>query len=93
MADTPPVVRPPRRQPPPGLLRREAAARFCSAGLSTWDRLTAAGMTPTPVRLGGSVFWGRDELRAWIAHGCPPRSEWSPIWSAILAARRSGRGN
>jgi predicted DNA-binding transcriptional regulator AlpA len=73
------------------LLRRKAAARYCSAGESTWDRWTAAGLTPAPVRIGGAVYWGRDELRAWIAHGCPPRPEWSPIWNTLLTANRTGR--
>lgn len=75
----------------PGLLRRVAAARFCGVGASTWDRLTAAGRTPAPIRLGGSVGWSRRELARWIDHGCPPRAEWEPVWRAILHARRAGR--
>jgi predicted DNA-binding transcriptional regulator AlpA len=84
----------PRRKPrrfPPGLLRRKAAARFCGVGASTWDRLTAAGRTPAPIRLGGSVGWSRRELALWIDHGCPPRAEWEPIWNALLQSRRTSR--
>lgn len=80
-----------RRRVPPGLLRRKAAAAYCSAGASTWDRWTAAGLTPAPIKLGGAVFWSRAELAAWCAHGCPPRAQWSPAWGAILTARRTGR--
>ena len=71
----------------PGLLRRKAAARFCGVGASTWDRLCAAGLTPAPVRLGGSVAWSRRELARWIDHGCPPRVDWEPVWRAILTRR------
>jgi predicted DNA-binding transcriptional regulator AlpA len=89
---TPPVRRKPsRRRIPPGLLRRAAAARYCGAGVSTWDRWTAAGLTPAPVRIGGAVLWSRHELAEWCRHGCPPRAEWEPIWAALLTARRTGR--
>jgi predicted DNA-binding transcriptional regulator AlpA len=72
------------------LLRRKAAAGYCGAGVSTWDRWTAAGLTPAPVRVGGAVLWSRAELAEWCRHGCPPRTEWAPIWSAVVA-RRTGR--
>lgn len=87
LADSAPAQKK-RRRPPPGLLRREVAARFCGVGASTWDRLTAAGLTPTPIRLGGSVGWSRRGLALWIDHGCPPRAEWEPVWHTILTARR-----
>jgi len=88
---TAPVKRRRRRSPLPGLLRREAAARYCDIGESTWDRLTAAGLTPTPVRLGGAVLWSRRELAAWIDRGCPDRATWTPIWQTLVTARRTGR--
>ena len=78
----------------PGLLGRHAAAEFCGdQGVSTWDRNTAAGLTPAPVRIAGSVFWVRAELAEWCLRGCPPRDEWAPLWRAILARRdaKSGR--
>ena len=84
-------TRPKRRRLPPGLLRRAAAARYCGVGCSTWDRLSAAGLTPAPIRLAGSVGWSRRELALWIDHGCPPRSEWEPLWQALLTTRRTGR--
>lgn len=91
----PPRTAPParnrrRRSRPPGLLRRRAAARYCAAGVSTLDRWAAAGLTPAPVRIGGAVLWSRRELAAWIAHGCPPRAEWGPVWQSVVA-RRTGR--
>jgi len=76
-----------RRRVPPALLRRAAAARYCGAGVSTWDRWAAAGLTPAAVKIGGAVCWSRHELAAW----CPPRSVWQPLWKAILTTRRTGR--
>lgn len=75
------------RRLPPGLLRRESAAEFCGVGASTWDRLTAAGRNPAPIRLGGSVGWSRRELALWIDCGCPSRAVWAPIWAAAVKAR------
>jgi predicted DNA-binding transcriptional regulator AlpA len=66
------------------MLRREQAARACGKGTSTWDRMTAAGLTPTPIKLGGTVLWSAEELAAWVRHGCPSRGEWEPIWQAIV---------
>lgn len=34
-------------------------------------RLTAAGVLPKPVRLGGLVRWNRAAIEAWVAEGCP----------------------
>lgn len=79
-----------RRLIPPGLLRRTGTARYLDIGVSTLDRLNAAGLVPKPIRLAGSLAWARAELAAWIAHGCPEREEWSALWSAIVA-RRTGR--
>jgi predicted DNA-binding transcriptional regulator AlpA len=86
------LIRTPRRRRlPPGLLRRKAAAQYCGAGISTWDRWTAAGLTPAPVKIGGAVFWSRHELAEWCRAGCPARKAWAPVWAAMLATRRTGR--
>lgn len=86
-----PAARPKPRRLPPALLRRPQAARHMGVGTSTLDRLNAAGLVPPPIRLGGSLCWGRHELDEWCRHGCPPRAEWRPVWDAILAARRTRR--
>jgi predicted DNA-binding transcriptional regulator AlpA len=39
-------------------------------------RLDSSGRLPRPVRCGGSVRWRLDELRLWVAAGCPDRSTW-----------------
>ncbi|WP_145243818.1 helix-turn-helix transcriptional regulator [Urbifossiella limnaea] len=70
------------------MLGRDEAAEFCGVGgVSTWDRHTAAGLNPAPVRLGGAVLWSRAELAEWCRRGCPPRTEWAPIWRELLARR------
>ncbi len=77
-------------RPPPGPGGRPAGSRrVCCVGTSTWDRLTAAGLTPAPIRLGGSVAWSRRELTVWIDYGCPPRAEWEPVWRTLRTARRT----
>lgn len=82
-----------KRPIPRHLVRREEAAKRCSVGLATWDRLTAAGRNPAPVKLGGLVCWSVAELKAWAARGCPPRDEWEPVWNAILSTGvRKGGG-
>lgn len=57
------------------LTAREAAA-LCSRNLRTWRSWDAAGVIPRPVHIGRSVMWRVDELREWVAAGCPRRQEW-----------------
>jgi predicted DNA-binding transcriptional regulator AlpA len=77
-----------RRKPiSPGLLRRQAAARYLGVGVSTLDRLSAAGLVPQPIRLGGALVWSRHELAEWCRRGCPPQAEWAPIWADLLRRR------
>ncbi len=83
----PPPATPKRRRPL--LLRRPAAAALVGVSVPTWDRLTAAGRNPAPLRLGGGTFWRRGELAAWVRAGCPVRDQWTAIREA--AARRRGR--
>jgi predicted DNA-binding transcriptional regulator AlpA len=64
---------------PPLLVRRREAARLCGLSPASWDRLTSAGRTPAPIRLGSAVLWSVEELRAWIAAGCPDRQTWAAI--------------
>ena len=39
---------------------------------SIW-RLKNAAKLPAPIEIGGSVRWKREEVRQWIAEGCPDR--------------------
>jgi predicted DNA-binding transcriptional regulator AlpA len=41
--------------------------------------LDASERVPRPIRLGRSVRWSLDELRAWISAGAPGRAEWEAL--------------
>jgi predicted DNA-binding transcriptional regulator AlpA len=69
---------------PPLLVRRREAVRLCGLSPAGWDRLVSAGRTPAPIRLGSAVLWSTDELRAWVAAGCPDRR----TWEALRAAKK-----
>jgi predicted DNA-binding transcriptional regulator AlpA len=58
------------------LLRAPGAAALCSISVRTWQAWHANGRVPRPVSMGRSNYWRTDELRAWVAAGCPRRREW-----------------
>jgi hypothetical protein len=59
------------------LVNAECAGFICGGrGESTWQRDDAAGLVPAPIKLAGATLWSVDELRAWVAAGCPPRDAW-----------------
>lgn len=58
------------------LVTARKAALMCSKSLRTWRTWDAAGWIPRPVRIGRSTLWRADELREWVAAGCPRRQEW-----------------
>jgi len=62
--------------PKPLLLTARQAAAKCGKSLRTWRAWDAAGWIPRPVRIGRSTLWRADELREWVATGCPRRAEW-----------------
>jgi predicted DNA-binding transcriptional regulator AlpA len=62
------------------------AGQFNGVSEATWWRHHAAGLIPTPVKLGKRTLWYVQELKDWGAAGCPPRKE----WEAMKAARIPG---
>jgi predicted DNA-binding transcriptional regulator AlpA len=58
------------------LVTAKQAASMCGKSLRTWRTWDAAGWIPRPVRIGRSTLWRADELREWVAAGCPRRAEW-----------------
>lgn len=60
----------------PLLVDAAEACRLLGIGRSLFFALKSGGRLPDPVHLGRAVRWGRDELRAWVAAGCPPREVW-----------------
>ncbi len=61
------------------LVGRLQAAQLCAVSPASWDRLTAAGKTPKPIKLGGRVVWRRSDLESWIVHGCPDRKTFNAL--------------
>lgn len=60
----------------PLLLTARQAADLCGKSLRTWRSWDAAALIPKPVCIRRSTLWRADELRAWIAAGCPRRGDW-----------------
>lgn len=60
----------------PLLLDAGEAARLLGIGRSTFYRLDETGGVPRGVHIGRMRRWRSDELRAWIAAGCPARVRW-----------------
>lgn len=60
----------------PLLLSARQSAKLCGRSLRTWRTWDALGLIPKPVRIGRNTLWRADELREWIAAGCPRRTEW-----------------
>jgi predicted DNA-binding transcriptional regulator AlpA len=67
--------------PPEGapiLVDASGVARLLSIGRSQVFRLNSAGRLPMPIRKLGARCprWRVDELRDWVAAGCPDRATW-----------------
>ncbi len=62
--------------PPALLVSAREAARLCGFARSTWWRLLSAGRIPAPVYIGSEPRWRVEELRGWLAVGCPARDAW-----------------
>ena len=83
--------RKPRRRLPVLMVRSADIEAVTSIASSTWERYDAAGLVPAPVRVAGCKLWRVAELRAWAAHGCPPRVEWLPLWTELRRQETTGR--
>jgi predicted DNA-binding transcriptional regulator AlpA len=58
------------------LVTARTACILCGKSIRTWRTWDSAGLIPRPVRIGRSTLWRVDELKSWIAAGCPRRAEW-----------------
>ena len=54
------------------LLTVKDVAKLLNLAVRTVWRRRSAGEIPPPVEIGGSVRWRPDDLKSWIAAGCPP---------------------
>lgn len=53
------------------LIDAEKLAAMLSVSQRTLYRLKRNGYLPTPIRLGGSVRWRKQDVCTWIEAGCP----------------------
>ena len=83
-APAPAPAGPPAAAPLPLLVDVREACRLLNIGRSLFFALKSAGRLPDPVHLGRAVRWGREELRAWVAAGCPPREVWKTRCTKVL---------
>jgi len=61
----------------PLLLDADQAALLLNIGRSLFYSMHASGkLGPLPIRLGRRTLWRREELKRWVAAGCPPRGQW-----------------
>lgn len=73
---------------PAALLGREEMAVLLGCGLSTFDRLKAAGKVgPTATDFGGPK-WHRPEVEAWLSHRTPAGElfdarAWPAVWKQL----------
>ena len=64
----------------PLLLDADQAALLLNIGRSLFYSMHSAGtLGPLPVRLGRRTLWRREELKRWVAAGCPTRDQWVKI--------------
>jgi excisionase family DNA binding protein len=63
----------------PLLLRAPEAAALLGTSVRTWRTWNATGKIPRPMHIGRMVLWRPDELKAWIAAGCPDRVVWESL--------------
>lgn len=56
------------------------AAGLLGISRAQWWKLHSAGKVPMPVRLGTKApRWRVEELRQWLAAGCPDRQTWQRV--------------
>lgn len=63
----------------PLLLTTRQAAALCSISVRTWRTWGTIGKIPRPFYIGRTPFWRYDELKAWVAAGCPDRTTWDAL--------------
>ena len=51
------------------------AARICGISIAMWWKFDRSGRCPRAIRMGRLKRWRVEELKAWLAMGCPPRNK------------------
>jgi hypothetical protein len=60
------------------LTAADAAAMF-QKSVRAWRTWDATGKIPKPLRIGHATYWRPEELKAWVAAGCPDRETWEAM--------------
>ena len=68
--------KPPLPFDPPLVVGARELAALLRVGLRTVRSMDAAGSLPKPVKIGHSVRWSLEDIKCWLAAGCPRRAEW-----------------
>ena len=63
----------------PLVVSAKEAAKMLSVSERHFWAQNSRGRIPRPVRIGRSVRWRVDELKAWVAAGMPERSRWEAM--------------
>jgi predicted DNA-binding transcriptional regulator AlpA len=61
------------------LIDTRQATKLLNLSSRTLWTMYHTGRMPQPIRIGRAIRWSLDELRAWVAEGCPSQDKWE--WS------------
>ncbi len=68
------------------------AASLIGVSVRHWWRLDSAGKIPAAITIGKKAKkWRSEELKDWLAAGCPPRREWMAIRERASARKNQSR--
>lgn len=67
---------------PPLLVRADAAAAACGLSVRHWWALQAEGKIPAAIKCGRASLWRVDDLRRWVAWGCPNLDRFEQLLAA-----------
>jgi predicted DNA-binding transcriptional regulator AlpA len=71
----------------PFLVGADGAAKVLGVSPGQLRNMNSSGHLPSPVRLGGRVLWRVNELRDWVAAGCPDRRAWESDRDGVWRGR------
>ena len=65
------------------LVNATTAAKMLGVGRSLFYQMSEDGrLGPKYIQFGSKRLWSTDELRSWIAAGCPARENWQKVKDA-----------
>ncbi len=70
----------------PLLMGSAVAARVTGMSARSCQRLAAEGAVPEPITFGRKRLWRLDELREWVALGCPSRERFEVLLASPAQA-------